>query len=158
METLYFQTVNFIYHLSLLIWIGGLITLAFFATPPLFEKAERKLAGEIVAVIFDRFRIATYFCATALLVTEGIKFYTWESVSPPVMAKNVFIFLMVLIFLYSALLISPKIKEAKRKMYAPESSEEEKKKASAIFGGLHKTSTRAAAAQLLFGLTVLFLS
>ncbi len=158
METLYFQTVNFIYHLSLLVWVGGLITLAFFATPAIFAKTERKQAGEIVAIIFDRFRVATYFCATALLITEGLKFYTWENASPMILAKNVFIFLMVVIFLYSALLISPRIKEAKKRLYAPDAVEEEKAQAAEVFSGLHKTSTRAAAAQLLFGLAVLFLS
>lgn len=158
MGTLYFQIINFIYHLSLLVWVGGLITLAFFATPAVFAKAERKLAGEIVAIIFDRFRMVTYVCASALLITEGLKFYTWESASPMILAKNVFIFLMVTIFLYSALLISPRIKEVKRRMYAADAVDEEKAQAAEIFNGLHKASTRAAAAQLLFGLAVLFLS
>ena len=54
--------IQFIYLLSLVIWIGSIIFFSFFTAPAVFKTLDREKAGKLVGIIFPRYYAIDYIC------------------------------------------------------------------------------------------------
>ncbi|MFQ5483561.1 MAG: DUF4149 domain-containing protein, partial [Nitrospinaceae bacterium] len=60
---------QFVYLVSLGLWIGGIVFFSFFTAPVVFKLLEREQAGEVVGVIFPRHYKLQYICGGLMLVS-----------------------------------------------------------------------------------------
>ena len=141
---------NFIYLLSLVVWIGSIVFFSFFVAPVVFKSLEREKAGELVGIIFPRYYKVGYACGTLILLsflaagTEGInlKWCAWGT--------------MCLTSVLAGVVVNPKAKLLKEKIKS--ASEEEKSKLEPKFKSLHSFSVKLNAVTLFSGLWLLGLT
>ena len=141
---------NFIYLLSLVVWIGSIVFFSFFVAPVVFKSLEREKAGELVGIIFPRYYKLGYACGTLILLsflaagTEGIdlKWCAWGT--------------MCLTSVLAGVVVNPKAKLLKEKIKS--ASEEEKSEFEAQFKSLHSFSVKLNAVTLFSGLWLLGLT
>ena len=108
----YFMGIQFIHLLALSIWVGGIVAIGAIVAPILFRRVKsRRTAGELMGEILRRFDQVTLFCAGALIVTGVIKYFSWENLTPWNLTRYVAILIMTAAGLYSALVISPRLRE-----------------------------------------------
>lgn len=104
--------IQFIHLLALSVWVGGIVAIGAIVAPILFRRVKsRKTAGELMGEILRRFDQVTLFCAGALIVTGVIKYVSWENLTPWNLTRYAAILVMTAGGLYSALVISPRLRE-----------------------------------------------
>ena len=141
---------NFIYLLSLVVWIGSIVFFSFFVAPVVFKSLEREKAGELVGIIFPRYYKIGYACGTLILLsflaagTEGIdlKWCAWGT--------------MCLTSVLAGVVVNPKAKLLKEKIKS--ASEEEKSELEEKFKSLHSFSVKLNAVTLFSGLWLIALT
>ena len=141
---------NFIYLLSLTVWIGSIVFFSFFVAPMVFKFLEREKAGELLGIIFPRYYKLGYVCSTLILVsflvsgTEGteLKWCAWG--------------IMGLASILAGVVVNPKAKLLKEKIKS--TSEDEKSELEAKFKSLHSFSVRLNAVTLFSGLWLIELT
>ena len=142
-------TLNFIYLLSLVCWIGSIIFFSFFVAPVIFKNLEREKAGEIVGMIFPRYYRVGYACGVFILIylmlTDSETGYKWCAWG-----------IMMLGSLGAGLGVNPKAKDIKLKL--KDSGDSEKPELEARFKTLHSLSVKLNAAVLFAGLALLWMS
>lgn len=107
----YFMFVQFIHLLALSIWVGGIVGIGLIVAPILFGRIKsRRTAGELMGEILRRFDIVSLYCIVALAVTGVIKYATWENLTPWNLIRYLAILVMSGGGLYSALVVSPKLR------------------------------------------------
>src|SRR5579884_1229982 len=107
----YIMIVQFIHLLALSIWVGGIVGIGLIVAPILFRRIKsRKTAGELMGEILRRFDIVSLYCIAALIITGIIKYSTWENLTPWNLIRYVAILIMSSGGLYSALVVSPKLR------------------------------------------------
>ena len=125
---------NFIYLLSLTVWIGSIVFFSFFVAPMVFKFLEREKAGELVGIFLPRYYKIGYACGTLILLSflvlgrEGIdlKWCAWG--------------IMNLTSLLAGIVVNPKAKLLKEKIKS--ASEVERSKLEAKFKSLHSFSVK----------------
>lgn len=104
--------IQFVHLLALSVWVGGIVAIGAIVAPILFRRVKsRKTAGELMGEILRRFDQVTLFCAGALIVTGIVKYYSWENLTPWNLTRYLAILVMTAGGLYSALVISPRLRE-----------------------------------------------
>ena len=141
---------NFIYLLSLVVWIGSIVFFSFFVAPVVFKTLEREKAGELVGIIFPRYYKVGYVCGTLIFLSflilgeeeMGLKWCAWG--------------IMGLASILAGVVVNPKAKLLKEKIKSK--SDEEKSELEAKFKSLHSFSVKLNAVTLFSGLWLLGLT
>jgi len=143
--------IHFIYILSLVCWVGGIVFFSFFAAPVIFSSLDREKAGEVVGVIFPRYYFLGYVCATLTLPALLINAENFLG------AKQIFLLIMIAGWLSAGLYVSPKARDLKTRVKSA-SSTEEQEPLEAQFKSLHSLAVKLNGAVLLAGMALLWLS
>lgn len=107
----YFMGIQFIHLLALSIWVGGIVAIGLIVAPILFRRIKsRRTAGELMGEILRKFDLLSLFCIAALIITGIIKYWTWENLTPWNLMRYLAILVMSAGGLYSALVVSPKLR------------------------------------------------
>ncbi|MFQ5671712.1 MAG: DUF4149 domain-containing protein [Nitrospinales bacterium] len=143
--------IQFIYILSLVVWIGGIVFFSFFTAPAVFKTLDRQKAGEVVGVIFPRYYALGYVCCilsiTALLIAGG----------GVISLQLVFLAAMAGCTFYSGRVIGPRAKNLKEEIKSQDNPEQ-KDALKSRFDKIHTLSVRLNGAVLALGLGVLWLT
>lgn len=106
-----YQTVSFFYHLSLIVWLGGIIVISFIVAPAVFGTLPSKSkAGEVIRPIHHRFQTVQFFCMLVLLITSMIKLRIWENLNTPLVIRYLFIFAMVVLAVFHGTIVIKKLR------------------------------------------------
>ena len=141
---------NFIYLLSLVVWIGSIVFFSFFVAPVVFKSLEREKAGELVGIIFPRYYKVGYACGTLILLSFlasgveeiGLKWCAWG--------------IMSLTSILAGVVVNPKAKLLKEKIKS--ASKEEKSGLDEKFKFLHSFSVKLNIGTFFSGLWLLGLT
>jgi hypothetical protein len=169
-ETLYFDLLQFLYHLALAVLVGGTLVLGTAVAPALFGKVDsapaeasasirRSQAGTIFGAVLARFDGYAILALIVLVVTSALKagFEVTGMPEPRLIARWIVLILLAVATLYSSAWANPvarSIREATAGFDdlpggAPPKVE---------FARLHRRSRRAMSIAAVFGLLALFLS
>ena len=111
--------VQFIYILSLVCWVGGVIFFSFFTAPIIFKLLDREKAGEVVGVIFPRYYMLGYVCAILILSSLFISSPNFFGI------KQMLLLVMMVGWFYAGLVVSPQSKNLKALRKLASSAEEQ---------------------------------
>ena len=139
--------INFIYLLSLVIWLGSIIFFSFIAAPGIFKTLDRDKAGELAGVIFPKYYFLGYVCAGLSLVALFV-----GSEKIPIFQLALLLGMATCTFI-AGMVIGPKAKVLKARIKNETGNGEALKRA---FNSLHGWSVRLNAAVLLMGLVLLW--
>ena len=139
--------INFIYLLSLVMWLGSIIFFSFIGAPGIFKTLDREKAGEVAGVIFPKYYFLGYVCAGFSLVAL---FFGSEKI--PILQLALLLGMATCTFI-AGMVISPKAKALKARIKNEAGNCETLKQA---FNSLHGWSVRLNAAVLLMGLVLLW--
>lgn len=106
-----YQIVNFFYHLSLITWLGGIITISFLVAPTVFGALpSRNEAGNVMTQIFRKFQVLVLVSMVILLISSMIKLRIWENAGLAVVLRYLFMFAMVVLACFHSSIVSRKIR------------------------------------------------
>ena len=143
--------IHFIYILSLVCWVGSIIFFSFFTAPVIFKLLDREKAGEVVGVIFPRYYLLGYVCATLTLPSLLMSAENLLGV------KQIFLFIMIVGWLYAGFFVSPKARDLKAKIrFANSTGEQESLEEQ--FKTMHSLAVKLNGVVLLAGLGLLWFS
>lgn len=146
--------INFVYLLSLIVWVGSIIFFSFFTAPSLFKALPVEFAGKAVSAIFPKYYAAGYtsgFVALITLFILGFKNGIWSPF------KMLMIILMLGLTLFAALNIHPRARALKEEMQATtDTVEQEHLKQE--FDRVHKISVVFNGIVLLLGILLVLLT
>lgn len=161
METLYFDLLQFLYHLALAVLVGGPLVLGTAVAPGIFASARsRSEAGTLFGGVLARFDGLAILALVVLFLTSLLKAGAFEvtgSVEPRLIARWLVLVLLALATLYSSGWANPVARSIRGATPGfddlPAGSS-----AKVEFARLHARSRRAMSAAVIFGLLALFLS
>jgi hypothetical protein len=159
-ETLYFDVLQFLYHLALALVVGGAIVLGTAVAPAVFRIARsRGEGGLLFGAILARFDQLAVFAIAVLAITSVLKLIGFEDlgVGPRLIARWIALAILALSVLYGSAWSNP----IARTLRAETKNFDELPENSAVrieFARLHRSSTRAMRVALLSGLAAMFLS
>lgn len=161
METLYGDTLQFLYHLSLAILVGGGFVLGAAAAPAIFKTvASRGEAGTIFGAALARWDGLAIFCVVLVVVTSALKAGAYEvtgDLEGRLLARWIALAVMAVAVLYSSGWANPVARSLRAQAPAwdemPESTPLRRE-----FAALHRRSSRAMRAAIFAGLVALYLS
>ena len=146
--------------LSLVCWIGGLIFFAFVLAPTVFNIPEvlpnTHLAGNVVGQALGKLHWIGIISGLVFLVSSLVYSYISAGAVSVFAARNVLIFLMLMLTLISQFGIVPGM-DTLRASLGDLSSAPADNPARVQFDALHTWSTRVESAVLLLGLVVVYL-
>jgi len=83
-ETIYFDTLQFVYHLALAILVGGAVVLGAAAAPAIFASVpSRGEAGAIFGAVLGRYDGLAILCVVLIVITSVLKAIAFEVVGVP---------------------------------------------------------------------------
>ena len=161
METLYGDTLQFLYHLSLAILVGGGLVLGSAVAPAIFKTVtSRGEAGSIFGAVLARWDGLAIVCVILAVVTSALKAGAYEvsgDVEGRLLARWVALALMAIAVLYSSGWANPVARSLRSQTPAweelPESNPLRRE-----FASLHRRSSRAMRVAIFAGLVAIFLS
>ncbi len=141
---------HFLHTAALGIWIGGIVTLGAVAAPAIFRDASsRQEAGRIMAAVFRRFDVVVMGCILLLLITSPLLVVWFGRLSPWYAIEYVCIAMMSASAVYSARVVSPRIRRLREEGHASDSPQ---------FEQLHRASVMSMQFNLACGCVALFFS
>lgn len=146
--------VKFIYLMSLVVWVGGIIFFSFFGAPSIFKILDRQLAGDVVGDIFPKYWLIGYICTPIAL---GTLIYLAKAGATGTGIRIILLSIMLVTVLYSGLGIASKAKKIKTEMRATEDVAQ-KEILRKSFGKIHGISMMLNMSMLLMGIAVIFLT
>jgi len=152
--------VRFLMLLSLVIWIGGLIFFAFVMAPALFNPAilpTRQLAGNVVSRTLGVLHYMGVVCGVVFAVTSMIDSRMMNGAAEPFAARNLLIYLMIVLTLVSVFGVAARMDGLKRQMVVIDNVPHDDPRR-VEFNRLHIWSTRIEGTVLVLGLAVLYLT
>lgn len=160
METLYFDTLRFLYALALTVLVGGGIVLAAGA-PAIFRTVRsRGEAGAIFGAILARYDGLAILSALLLVVTSILKATAFEVTAGPdarLVGRWIALAVLVVTVLYASAYAHP-VARAIRAQTPGWDDLPEDAPARREFGAMHRASTRVMSVGILAGLVALYLS
>lgn len=78
-----FSLTDFLYHLGLAIWIGGVVALGALVAPALFSTLQRPAAGDLFGSILRRFSRLRLVALGVAIAAAAVKFVVWEGGGVP---------------------------------------------------------------------------
>ena len=144
---------RYLYLLSLVLWIGGIVFFSFLASPSIFKILSREQAGQVVGDIFPKYHLLGYVaCAVSLGSLLGLR-----QVGGAQSVGTAMIFLVVMggVQVTMGAVVGPMVIEARDAVKAappgPEKDRLEKR-----FRGLHGVSMLLNLTVLVLGLILLY--
>ncbi len=141
--------IQFLYLLSLVMWIGAIIFFSFFTAPVVFKLLEREQAGEVVGALFPRYYKLQYVCGGLMLLC--LAFLQGASFNP----NWLFLAIMLGSALYAGQVVNPEARKLKEQIKAAGGSDETLE---ARFKSLHSMSVKLNSAVLVMGLGMLWIT
>ncbi len=160
-ETLYFDVLQFLYHLALAILVGGAVVLGAAAAPAIFAAVRsRGEAGAIFGAVLGRYDGLAILCVVLIVVTSVLKATAFEVTGVPetrLIVRWLALLLLSGATLYSSAWASPVARTIRAQTPgwddlgddAPLRRE---------FASLHRSSRRAMSVATFAGIVALFLS
>ena len=160
METLYFDVLQFLYHLALALIVGGAIVLGSAVAPAVFKAARsRGEGGLLFGAILARYDQVAILGVVVIVVTSILRFIGFEdtAVGSRLIARWIALVLLALSVLYGSAWSNP-VARTLRAQTRDFDELPENNAARIEFAKLHRSSTRAMRAAVLSGLAAMFLS
>jgi uncharacterized membrane protein len=159
-ENLYFDTVQFLYHLALAILVGGGLVLGAAVAPGIFRTvSSRGEAGTIFGAVLARWDGLAILCVVTVVITSALKagFEITGFPEARLIARWVALVVLAAAVLYSSGYANPVARSLRAQTSAwddlPESSPLRRE-----FASLHASSSRAMRVGIVAGLVALALS
>ncbi|HEX9268316.1 MAG TPA: DUF4149 domain-containing protein [Candidatus Limnocylindria bacterium] len=160
METLYFDVLQFLYHLALAVIVGGGLVLGSAAAPAIFRTARsRSEAGTIFGGVLGRFDQLAILALVVLVVTSVLKVIAFEdtSLGPRLYLRWAALLVVAGAVLFASAWSNPVARSIRAS--TPDFDElREDHAARREFRKLHASSTRAMSVAIAAGTVALFLS
>jgi uncharacterized membrane protein len=160
METLYFDVLQFVYHLALALVVGGAIVLGSAVAPAVFKTARtRGDGGLLFGAILARYDQLAVLSVFLVVVTSVLRFIGFEdiAVGPRLYARWIALVILVLAVLFGSAWSNP-VARTLREQTKDFAELPEAHPTRIEFAKLHRSSTRAMRVAVLAGLAALFLS
>jgi uncharacterized membrane protein len=155
-----FDLLQFLYHLSLAILVGGSLVLGTAVAPALFAGARsRAEAGTLFGGVLGRFDGLAVFSVVVLVITSVLKAVSFEVTGTPetrLLLRWVALAVLGLATLYSSAWANPVARQI-RGATAGFDEQPPSSPARVEFARLHERSRRAMSVAVVFGLLALFL-
>jgi hypothetical protein len=164
-ETLYGDTLQFLYHLALAVLVGGGLVLGSVVAPAVLqttrsESGARGLFGSIFAAVLARWDGLAIFCVIVVVITSALKAGAYEVTGVPegrLIARWIALLVMSITVIYSSGWANPVARSLRGQTSAwddlPESAPLRRE-----FAALHRRSSSAMRIAIVAGLVALFLS
>ena len=161
METIYFDTLQFVYHLALAILVGGAVVLGAAAAPAIFASvSSRGEAGAIFGAVLGRYDGLAILCVVLIVITSVLKAIAFEVVGVPE-TRLILRWLALLVLcgatLYSSAWANP-VARAVRAQTPGWDDLRDDAPTRREFQSLHRSSRRAMTVAILAGVIAMFLS
>ncbi len=161
LETLYVDTLQFLYHLALAVLVGGALVLGSAVAPAVFATVRsRGEAGTVFGAALARWDGLAIVCVVLLVATSALKAGAFELSGAPEMrlvARWIALLLLCAAVLYSSGWANPVARSLRAQTSAwddlPESAPLRRE-----FAKMHKSSSTAMRVGLLAGVVAMFLS
>lgn len=152
--------VRFFMLLALVVWLGGIIFLAFILAPIAFHPGflpSRHLAGAVVGQTLNRLHWAGLVCGVVYAIASMVESRWVNGFAAPFAARNLLIFIMIGLTLVSMFAVSTRMFALRNEMVVIDSVPLDDPRR-VEFDRLHVWSTRIESTVLLFGLAVIYLT
>ena len=160
METLYFDVLQFVYHLGLALVVGGAIVLGSAVAPAVFKAARtRGEGGVLFGAILARYDQLAILGVLVIAAASVLKFFGFEDADLGwrIIARWVALALLTVAVLYGSAWSNPVARTLRAQ--TPNFDELPANNASRIeFAKLHRSSSRAMRLAVVAGLAAMFLS
>jgi hypothetical protein len=152
--------VRFLMLLSLVVWVGGLIFFAFVLAPTVFNPdilPTRQLAGNVVSRSLGILHWMAISCGVIFAITSMIDSHVINGAAQPFAARNLLVYLMIILTLIGMFAIASKMQVLKQQMGVIDEVPHDDSRP-VEFNRLHVWSTRIEGTVLILGLALLFLT
>jgi len=160
-ETLYFDLLQFMYHLALAVLIGGAVVLGTAAAPAIFASVRsRGEAGAIFGTVLGRYDGLAILCVVLVVVTSVLKATAFEVTGEPetrLIVRWVALLILCGATLYASAWTNPLARTIRAQTPGWDDLGEDAPMRRE-FQSLHRSSRRAMTVAILAGLVALFLS
>ena len=152
------QALRFVYLLSLVVWVGGIIFFSFVGAPSIFQAVPVDVAGRVVTKIFPRY----YLLGHAAGIVALLSFLGLAGMSGEWGAARIFNALLLAGMLgtglYAGTVVQGQVAEVRQQMGNPEDRAQAKPEVKAEFDRLHRLAVVLNGVVLCLGLVVLFVT
>lgn len=160
-DQIYFEILQFLYHLSLAVLVGGALVLGAVAAPAIFKTVRsRAEAGTIFGAILASWDGLAIVCVVVVIVTSILKAGAFEVTGAPetrLIVRWVALAVMCLAVLFSSGWADPVARSIRAQTRDWEDTPANTP-ARREFDRMHRASTRAMQVAILAGLAAMFLS
>lgn len=160
MDTLYFDVLQFVYHLALAVLVGGGLVLGSAAAPAIFRTVKsRGEAGTIFGAVLAGYDRLAVLAVVVLVITSVLKFVAFEDLSPGprLYARWIALAGLIALILYGSVWAGP-VARAIRARTPDYVDLPDTHPARREFAQLHRSASGAMRAAVVVGLIALFLS
>ena len=161
METLYFDVLQFVYHLALAILVAGALVLGAAAAPAIFASVRsRGEAGAIFGAVLGRYDGLAILCVVLIVVTSILKAGAFEVTGTPetrLMLRWLALLVLCGATLYSSAWASPVARSVRAQTPGWDDLREDAP-LRREFQSLHRSARRAMTIAVLAGTIAMFLS
>ena len=161
METLYVDALQFLYHLSLAILVGGGLVLGSAVAPAIFKAVNsRGEAGAIFGAVLARWDGLAILCVVLVVITSALKAGAYEVAEAPE-ARLVVRWIALAVMSAAVVFSSGWANPVARTLRAQSPAWDEMPESTPLrreFAALHRRSSRAMRVGIIAGLVALYLS
>ena len=161
METLYFDVLQFVYHLALAILVAGALVLGMAAAPAIFASVRsRGEAGAIFGAILGRYDGLAILCVILIVLTSILKAGAFEVTGTPdtrLVLRWIALVVLCGATLYSSAWASPVARSVRAQTPGWDDLREDAP-LRREFASLHQSARRAMTVAILAGIIAMFLS
>ena len=158
MDSLYFDLLQFGYHVGLALLVGGAVALGSATAPALFRSAAtRSQAGTIFSAVLERWDGVAILAVLLVAVTSLLKAIAFEVAEPRLYIRWAALALLVAAALYSAAWVNPVARSIRSQTPAFDDLPAHSP-LRAEFARLHAGSRRAMSIAVIAGLVALYFS
>jgi uncharacterized membrane protein len=160
-ETLYFDVLQFVYHLALAILVGGALVLGAAAAPAIFASVRsRGEAGAIFGAALARYDGLAILCVILVVLTSVLKAGAFEVTGSPetrLMVRWLALLVLCGATLYSSAWTNPVARSVRAQTPGWDDLRDDAP-LRREFDSLHRSSRRAMSVAILAGIIAMFLS
>jgi uncharacterized membrane protein len=161
METIYFDSLQFVYHLALAILVGGAVVLGAATAPAIFASVRsRGEAGAIFGAVLGRYDGLAILCVVLVVVTSVLKATAFEVTGVPE-TRLILRWLALLVLCGATVYSSAWTNPLARTVRAQTPGWDDLRDDAPMrreFQSLHRSSRRAMTVAILAGIVAMFLS
>ena len=161
METLYFDVLQFVYHLALAILVGGALVLGAAAAPAIFASVRsRGEAGSIFGAVLGRYDGFAILCVVLIVLTSILKATAFEVTGTPetrLVLRWIALLVLCGATLYSSAWASPVARTVKAQTPGWDDLRDDAP-LRREFQSLHRSARRAMTVAVVAGIIAMFLS